>query len=227
MTFLQLAQRLRQEARIAGTGPTSVLDQTGEMQRLCDWIANAWFDIQGKHQDWRFLRSSVSFATVNAQATYTPAQAGASAATFSRWVRDSFRVYNTATGQSAETPLFFMPYESWRNTYQLGAMRTSYSMPNRITVTPNNSLGLGPVPTGAYTVVGDYYSAPILLAANADVPALPATHNHMIIVWKALMAYGASEENPASYAWGKSNYDELYDKLLVDQGPTITFGGGQ
>lgn len=224
MTFLQLAKRLRQEARIAGTGPTSVTGQTGEMQRLCDWIANAWFDIQGLHQDWKFLRLSTSFATVNGQATYTPTEAGATAATFSRWIRDSFRVYTTGV-QSSETPLSYMPYESWRNVYQFGAMRTSYSRPSRITIAPNNSLGLGSVPLSGYTVLGDYYSAPILLAADSDVPALPLTHNHMIIVWKALMAYAASEEVATLYAWGKSNYDTLYDKLLADQGPVLSFGG--
>jgi len=226
MTFLQLCQRFRQEARIAGTGPSTVVSQTGEMARIVSWVADAWFDIQSAHPNWRFMRSSVSFATVNAQATYTPAQAGVTAGTFRRWEKDSFRVYHTATGTNSETPLHFQPYDVWRDTYQFGAMRTSYSQPNRITITPNNSLGLGPVPTGAYTVVGDYYISPVTLADDADVPALPDGHSPMVIVWEALMPYAASEESASLYALAKGKRDELYGRLVTDQLPGLSFGGG-
>jgi len=34
MNFLQLAQRVRQEAGISGDGPVSVVNQTGEMKRV-------------------------------------------------------------------------------------------------------------------------------------------------------------------------------------------------
>jgi len=110
-TFLSIVQLLRQEAGIAGTGPSTVVGQTGEMKRLVDWTAAAWFEIQATHPDWRYKRYSVSFATVAAQATYTPAQAGITAATFSRWVRDSFRVYNTSSGFGSEIELNFVPYD--------------------------------------------------------------------------------------------------------------------
>ena len=63
MTYLQLVQRTRQECGIAGDGPTTVVGQTREMKRLCDWVAQSWVEIQEERQDWDFMRKSVTFNT--------------------------------------------------------------------------------------------------------------------------------------------------------------------
>lgn len=224
-TFLEIVQSLRQNAGIAGTGPSTVVGQTGEMKRLVDWTAAAWFEIQATHPDWRYKRYSVSFATVAAQATYTPAQAGITAATFSRWVRDSFRVYNTSSGFGSEIELNFVPYDYWRDVYQFGAMRTSYQQPIQLTVTPNNSIGLGPVPLAGYTINGDYYTAPIRMSLDADEPELPAAHDTRIIVYKALMYYAAFESAPEVFQFAQMQYNILYSLLAKDQLPDCTLSG--
>lgn len=224
-TFLDIVQSLRQNAGIAGTGPSTVVGQTGEMKRLVDWTAAAWFEIQATHPDWRFKRYSVSFVTVAAQAAYTPTQAGATASTFSRWVKDSFRVYTTASGFGSEVALAFIPYEQWRDVYQFGAMRTTYSMPIELTVTPNNSLGFGPVTSAGFTINGDYYTAPIRMALDADVPELPAAHDPLLIVYKAMMYYGAFESAPEVFQFAKTQYDILFSTLANDQLPEIGLAG--
>lgn len=219
-TFLQLVQQLAKECgttKDPATTITTVQSATGEVGRLASWIQTAWRDIQSLHPDWQFLRSSVSFTTTNGQATYTLTQCGLAANTFGAWVRDSFRNYLTATGQSSEIFMSYMPYDVWRNAYQYGAMRTSYSQPFTVTIAPGMSLGLGPVPLSGYTVIGDYYQAPVDLQLDADTPSLPSWHNKMLIVYKAMMSYGAFESAPEVYARGETEYNKLITRLENDQ----------
>lgn len=226
-TYLQLVQRLHQDVGASGTAPTSVTGNTAgsEAQRLCDWIADAWFSIQAFHQNWKFLRLSTSFTTVNGQATYTQAQAGVTAGTLGQWIKKSFRVYHTATGFSSEIELDWWDYEDWRDTYQLGVMRTTYSRPLVVTEVPaTKGLALGPVPLVGYTVVGDYYRAPIRLAADSDTPGLPENHDSIGIIYKAMLDYGGFEAAGEVYQRAYAGYKEFLSKLEKDQLPPIYFG---
>lgn len=76
MNFLGLVQRLRQEAGASGTGPLTTANQTGELQRLVNWINDAWLDIQSLRTDWDWMRSTFSFPTVSSQGIYTTSQMG-------------------------------------------------------------------------------------------------------------------------------------------------------
>src|SRR3990172_4996880 len=114
MTFLQLFQRFCRECDV--TASASAINQTGESQRMADWVNAAWMDVQGVYKDWDWLRVSTSFATVAGQATYTPTEAGAT--NLGAWDRLSFRIYLTATGTSGEVLMDYIPYEMWRDTYQ-------------------------------------------------------------------------------------------------------------
>lgn len=225
MTFLQLAQKLRQECGVSGNGPVTVVGQVGEYKRLVDWIADAWEEIQGLHPDWKFLRTSTSWTTTLDQYAYTPLQCGIAAGTFGSWVRHEMRQYSTAVGLASEMPVGYMPYEQWRRQYNLGALRNQRSMPMRYAVAPDQSLVLGPTPLAGYTVTGDYYRAPIILSANADVPALPPGFSHMLIVYAAMMKYAAYESSAEVYAEGERGYTPLLCRLEVGQLEEITLQG--
>lgn len=68
--FLQLCQKLRQEAGIAGNGPLTTVGQSGELGRLVDWIQQGYNDIQEKHEDWDFLRYDFSLPLTIGQSIY-------------------------------------------------------------------------------------------------------------------------------------------------------------
>lgn len=95
MNRLQLVQRLHQECGVSGSRPTTTLNLTGELNRLVGWVDAAWNDIQGKHQNWKWLRATATFPTVAGQATYTPAQIGLT--DFGMWDRETFRNYVNPT----------------------------------------------------------------------------------------------------------------------------------
>lgn len=223
MNFLQLAQRLRQEAGISGTGPTTTIAQTGEMKRVCDWINAAWIDIQTTNRDWDWMRVSTTFPTVAGKTTYAPV-ADLALSDFGMWSRDSFRVYDTAAGMTSETYIAFQPYEVWRDTYLYGANRTTTSRPSIVTITPAKELAFGPITAAGYTIVGDYFKSPSELAADADLPAMP-THYHMAIIYRALMFYGAYENATEVYQHGQVEFTKLMYRMNLDRLPEIQFAG--
>src|SRR3990167_785491 len=173
-TFLELVQRLRQEAGASGTGPSTVVSQVGEYARLVSWIVSAWLDVQRKHDDWGFLRSSCLFVTVAGQSEYTPVQCGITAGTFGKWDMETLRNYVTAAGITSEIPMDGgWDYDDWKNTYLFGANRNVRTRPMVAAEKPSDhSLALGPVPAAGYTVTSDFYTTAVELLANGDTPAI-------------------------------------------------------
>jgi hypothetical protein len=235
MNFLALAQRLRQECRVSGSGPTDVSGQVAEYQRLLDWTAEAWREIQRSNEFWRFMRRSATCPTVNATATYAASSfndtltSASIATTWGRWALDydngdTFRSYDTTAGITSETPLLPIDYDTWRDTYQFGATRTTYSRPAVVALAPDGSLAVGPVSAAGYTLIGDYYVKPVLLTENTDTPAMPEEF-HMAIVYLAMTYYGVSEAASEIGDLGQMKYEKLYRQLVLAQAPRYRKAG--
>lgn len=226
-TFLELTSRLCRECGVSTSNFATTVNQSGKLRLMCDWINAAWMDIQGLHQDWDWLRTSVSFVTVDGQATYAlgsgAGTTGVTAAVFGMWDRRSFRNYPTATGTPAEICMGYIDHDRWRDTYQIGSSRTATSQPYQFTITPAKAIGLGPVPASGYTITGDYFTCPTEMSADVDIPALPA-HYHMAIVYRAMMMYGAYEAAPEVYQRGEMEYKRLMSRVEHDRLPEFTFG---
>jgi len=209
---------LRQEAGLSGTGPASVLSQTGEMKRIVDWVSSAYEDIQNLHATWRFLRTDFSFSTIIGTQDYTPA--AVSLSDFGSWIKEDIRIYSSVTDEDF---LEYCPWEIFREAYYFGSNRTQTGRPTVITVKPNNALALWQLPDGVYTVNGEYYKTAQTMTANADSPLMP-TRFQMIIVWKGLMHYGAYAGADEKYAHGSNEYKKLLALLEYDQLEDFTFG---
>jgi hypothetical protein len=211
--YLDLVQRTFVDCGITDDPPTTTLNPTGQVQAICNLVNQQWLEIQSKHDDWNFMRVSpgVSFVTVAGQQLYTPTQAGITRGVVSSWRRGTFRVYNTAAGFPSEMEMSYWDYDDWRDLYQFSSQRTAQQIPLNFTITPNNSIGLQ-CPLAGYTITGDYHSAPLPFAADADVPSIPPQFI-MLIVYKTMMVYGLTESAPEVYGQGKLLYDPLMSKL--------------
>lgn len=218
MNYLSLCQRLRQEAGLSGTGPASVLNQTGEMKRIVDWIAAAYEDIQNLYATWKFLREDFSFSTIASTQDYTPA--AVSITEFASWIKRDIRIYSSVTD---ETFLEYQPWEVFREAYFFGSHRSQTGRPTVVTVRPNNTLTLWSIPDAVYTVNGEYYKSAQVMSANADTPVIPSRFQ-LIIVWKALTYYGAYAGAEEKYAHGSNEYKRLISLLEFDQLEDFTFG---
>lgn len=220
MTFLELVKRLRQEAGVTGSGPSTVASQTGELKRLVDWTASAWREIQNLHDTWRWMRSTATVSTTAGDGSYTLSDFGISAS-FAYWYPDSFTIYRSSIGQSDERDLTWTDYDTWRRLYNFGSAASTRTSPNEFSIAPDESIVLGFLPDDVYVVKGDYQSGTITLADDADIPACP-TRFHEVIVWKALMYYGEFESAPEAYGRARKNYSVWLDSLERSQLPPLT-----
>jgi hypothetical protein len=224
MTFLQIVQKLREKCGVPGTGPTTVISQTGDYLRLCNWAIESWDEIQSKQPNWKWMRGSFSFNTTASKGFYLPsAVAGETGLTdVAQWWGDTFRLYRTSTGRSDEQFLPEWSYDQWRDTFDFGS-QTNYRPSIWAEREEDKAILLGPVPDAVYTVTGRYQKTPTSLAANADTPAMPARF-HMLVVYRAMQMYAAYEAASEVRFEADAGYDKLMAMLESDQLPELSLG---
>jgi len=223
-TFLQLCKDLRREAGIAGTGPAGTTTQTGENERLVEWINAAWLSIQQLHDEWRFMRGSDSLTTVNGTKNYAYTDFAAISA-FRRWLPDTFRCYITATGVSDEQDMVYVPYREWRDVYGFASNTTTTGRPTHFTIRPDDTIDLYPIPDATgYTVTADYQKAATELSGDSDEPELPSEF-HNLIVWRALMHYGMFESAGEVVARARDEYHRTLTQVRKSQLPECYIAG--
>lgn len=223
MDFLALCQRTRELCGISGTGPTSVVSQSGEMLRIVNWVNEAWREIQIWHP-WGWMEGDFSFQTVASTREYTTTTVGLTA--HKAWLDDTFRIYLTSAGISTENFLPAADYNWFRDLYQYGASNTQEGYPNLFTVNPKTqSLLLGPIPDAIYTVYGQYRKSATLMAASADTPTGLPSDYHMMIAYLASMKYATYENAAETLVEGRSGFQRLLSRLEDDWLPGVTIGG--
>lgn len=213
---------------------TSVVNQTGEFQRVTTWINQSYTEMQTQFFNWDFLRSSqlegggVSFQTIAGQPIYElgtgPGTVGVAADSFGSWVKGSFRDQTTTSGVSDQYMLEWISYDAWRDAYSFGAQQTVETRPVVIAVSPENAICVGPWPTSAYTLTGDYWAAPTVLAANTDEPSNIQVQWQMAIVYQAMIYYGMYESAPDVVARGERGYRKLTRQFANLRIPMISAG---
>lgn len=220
-TFLELCRDLRREAGVSGTDlmPASVLNQTGEMRKIVEWVLKAYTAIQNLHQTWDFLREDFSFSTISGTANYT--KGAVNLDELGRWKGDTLRCYLTATGVSDQQELEYVPWEEFRASYSLAVLSTQSQRPVVVTVRPNQSLTFWPIPDADYTITGEYFKRAQTMTENADEPLIPEEYQEAI-VWRALMYYGAERAAPEKYSHGETEYKRVLHALELDNLPELT-----
>jgi hypothetical protein len=221
MNLLQLTNQTRVECGVSGPTLSSVQNLTGESARILAWVQQAWIDVQTSKEDWLFLRETFEFNTVASQWEYTAANAGLT--DFGNWKRDSFRASSVNNLYRDEQLLNYMDWTTYRNLYRYANMRNTLARPVVVSITPNKDLAFGSTPDQIYTINGEYYTQPVSLSADTDIPGIPARF-HMIIVYRAMMYYAGYESAPEVLSRGEFEYRRLYSRMEIDQLPTIVSG---
>lgn len=216
MTFLELVQRLRQEAGIAGNGPGSVVAQSGELKRLVDWTASSWNDIQISKPNWLWMNGQFQFVTTPGQREYTPAQAGISSR-FSSWLTRSVRIgLNPPNDEILLEPV---SYDEYRSIYMVGPQPES--RPVVVSVSPAMNLLLGYPPNDTFVVTGEYQKQSQRLVSDGDVPEMPSAY-HEAILYLALTKYARYMAAGEVYEDAMMNYRRIMQNLQVNQLPGVT-----
>lgn len=224
LTYLQLCQRLVQEAEISGGGPSSVLNQTMTLGRVTKWIKQAWSDIQIMRPNWNFMWEEFSFDLVAGTRDYLAADQLIT--DLGRWDAHAdtrtFLLYLTATGASDEGYIEYRRYRDWRNEYRAGMAARDQGRPTIITALPDKKLRVEPVPDAVYTLSGQYYRTAQVLAVDADLPTGLPDDFHEIIVWQALKYYASSQDGPEVMDEAETKFDDMLLRLEADELPEMS-----
>lgn len=231
MNYLALCNMAKRECGLLGTQMTDVTGQTGDNDRIVEWVKQAWGEIQGRHINWRWMRRTATVQTAADDDDYAPGEwtdttDSALISRFSHWLFDDYddlaKCYLTSSGVGTEYWLPYVPWNSFKGIYKKGSQTSS--SPSHISIDPNNNAVVGAAPSGIYTLTADYQMSEQTLAANADTPDMPSKF-HMLIVWKVLEQYGFEEESQSRLTRGKTNGDRLMRQLEGNQLPDVTLAG--
>ena len=227
---MQLCQALRLEATDSGTGPSTVVSQTGELGRFCTWIASAWTELQQEREDWKWMRKSFTCPTVSGTSAYAYSATGlvdtvslTAVSRFGSWSkkRRDWKAYLTSGGVSGEYFLNLLDWESFKYLYRKGTQTSA--QPVHVSIDPTMKFCLGPAPDAVYTVSGDYIIGPQTLALDADEPEMPSRF-HRLITYEALSKYGGNRAAPEAMLRALTEGARLRAALELDQLPRFTMG---
>ena len=153
---------------MTGTGPTTTVNQVGQMKQLVDLVARAWIDVQEMHNNWSFLWALFSKDTTQGIQTYQLATDG------NYYLGDTFRIDGY--------PIDVIDYRDHVAAYGLSpppppgdvddVTAESNDKPTYITERPDGLHLCVPTPDAVYTLTGEYYTKPVPFSSNSSVPAI-------------------------------------------------------
>lgn len=221
-TYLTLCQETAKDSGTISTigDPATTAGQTGRLLRITGWVRDAYNDIQRLSKTWRWMEDDFSGETVASVQEYDAAALGIDR--FSSWVFDQgdlgsvVSIYKTADGQTDEGFLSFMDWSVFRRTAMIGTRAAETGKPVCFTVDRANKLRLWPTPDDAYTIRGSYMKSPQVLAADADIPEMPAEF-HDLIKWTALIKLAVYDEAFEQIGAWKAEEGRLLSQLRTSQ----------
>ena len=222
MTFLELCQAVARESGTVGTldEPASVVGQSGRLQRIVHWTREAYLRIQLENRHWRWLQAEFSGDLLIGERTITSGALGISR--FREWRYSTetapcgFTTYDADIGQSDEGHLACYPWRKFHENFMVGGQATTTGKPQAISVTPRDELAVYPLPDKAYKLCGHYQKSSQTLAANADVPEMPADF-HVTIQWRALLLMLEYDEAFAQIQFFGNEYGATMEALQRHQ----------
>ena len=209
-TYLQLCQQAQDACEISGTAIQSISNQTGILNSLVTWVANADVSVQLEAKNWDFLyKTNFSTNTVDGTATYNkPTDYGT-------WdTRTFFIDYSTADYLKLRT----VEYRKYFNTLGPGVQETS--QPNNYIIEPGGNIILYNTPDKVYALTANYWKTPTRMTANTSTSDIPENYIRVIIA-RTKMYYAISEEADRVYQEAlEYEYTTVLNELKADQLPS-------
>jgi len=212
---------VRQECGITGSGPSTVVGQTGELNRIVDWTSDAYIEIQNS-QRWNWLWVEFTRTLTAGGRSYDPVTDWSIFPI--AWDKDAFSLYVTSAGVADEQPIGYMPWPTFKATAGYGYGVISTGRPVVVSIKPDRTLVFDATLNTGYTFKGEYWGTPETLSLDADLPAMPEQYQ-MAIVWKAVMSYATYEEAGVLYTTAKAEYDRYYGNMVTTELPLPVFAG--
>lgn len=221
MNFLQLVQRVRQECGVSGSGPSTVVSQTGELKRLVEWTQEAYIALQNSNT-WNWLWDDTTPALTSGGRVYNPVTDWSIFPI--QWDTDSLTCYLTSVGVADEQRLHYLTWPEFKATNGYGYGYVQTNRPVAFSIRPDRSIIFDSYLDQDYTIRGEYWGTPETLSLDADLPALPEQY-HMAIVWRAVMAYAQYEEAGVLLQLAEKEFNRYYGSMTRTELPEVVAGG--
>lgn len=206
-TWLQLSQDLRREAGVQGDGPSAVTGQTGIYANLVDWINQAWVDIAGLHDNWKFMWSSGTFTTETATSAYAvPADLK---------TLEPGSVIATNSGGTQKNLIEVMDYARFQYLYQTKILDADVE-PYAMAVRPDKYFVFPEYTSADWVITYKYGKMPTAFTLSTSAPTWPQEYDN-VIVFKALIDYGLFYNAPEAVQHGQIRFGDLLARLKDDQ----------
>ena len=175
MTFLELINAVLREVNEVEL--TTLASSRGIQTSVKDFINKSQRDIINSEVEWPFTIVSTSFTTTASTAEYTP-PAAVKTIDF-----DTFTVQESATtDEKSLSYLSFNEYIEHYNEVDTNPNGDSEGLPRYVYFTPDEKIGLSPVPdVSTYTVRYYYYATHSDMVAATDTPAIPERFHDVIV----------------------------------------------
>ena len=175
MTFLELINAVLREVNEVEL--TTIGSSRGIQTSVKDFINKSQRDIINSEVEWPFTIVSASFTTTASTAEYSP-PAAVKTIDF-----DTFTVQESAsTAEKSLSYLSFNEYIEHYNEVDTNPNGDSEGLPRYVYFTPDEKIGLSPVPDVAtYTVRYYYYSTHTDMSAATDTPTIPERFHDVIV----------------------------------------------
>lgn len=215
-TYLELCNRLAQEAGVNGNPMTAVVVAlTGEEKRVCDWINDSLLDVLGNHL-WTFLWERGNVALPLGQSVV----AGSIPA--SRYDKEA--TFYIPTGSNGPREIDYLEWRDFSRDYRI------LQSPGSITawsIRPDNAVVFNAVSTdvGGTQFTVERWRNPTPLVAETDEPPIPSDLR-MVIVWNGLKKYASYDEAGSQRSIAIDEYRDKMAALKERCLPAFTMGGG-
>lgn len=175
MNYLQLCNAVLRE--INEVEITNVTSTRGIQTSVADFINKAQRDIINSEVEWPFTVVNQSFTTTAGTAEYSR-ESDAKTVDY-----DSFTIQESA--DTAERKLKYISFDEYlerRNEADTNPDSSARALSEYVYTTPDNKIGLSPVPDkSTYTVRYYYYQTTSDMAANTDTPTIPERFHDVIV----------------------------------------------
>ena len=175
MNYLQLCNAVLRE--INEVEITNVTSTRGIQTSVADFINKAQRDIINSEVEWPFTVVNQSLTTVAGTSEYNR-ESDAKTVDY-----DSFTIQESA--DTAERKLKYISFDEYlerRNEADTNPDSSARALSEYVYTTPDNKIGLSPVPDkSTYTVRYYYYQTTTDMAANTDTPIIPERFHDVIV----------------------------------------------
>lgn len=226
MNFLEICRLVADRCNVSGVIAGTV-DQTGDHARVVRRVNDAWLEIQQSSDIWRFMRKRFEFNTVAGKPNYTVPLVTESikAGGLSQIRRYMFETRSAACwplgNKAGRTFLGVWEFSDYEDAFIFGV--TQPGAPSVLAVDESDTIWLGSIPDGIYTISGTVQLAASLLVASTDVPVMPEEF-HMAIVYLAAMKISANDNLPEVYSEAEAGYKQVWGALERTEKEPITWG---